>query len=288
MSQIAIGQLNHLQVMKVMPNGLLLAPLVKPRTTAWLAGAHHGKAYSVGDTIDVFIYTDSEEHYLATTQHPRAMIDEIAYLKVLEINQTGAFLDWGIPKDLLLPYGEQKERIQEGRYCTVFIHKDKYHERIVASQRFNRHIGKTPALYRPGEEVQVDVVTRTDLGYKVVVNHSHWGLLYENEVYQHIRKGQRLAAWVKRVVADNKVDLQLSPPAKERVANASEHILHTLQQNGGYLGLHDKSSPEDIREVFGISKKNFKAALGKLYKARQIVIENDGIHLADLDDENEG
>ena len=166
----------------------------------------------------------------------------------------------------------------------VFIHKDKYNERIVASQRFNRHIGKELANYRPGEEVYIDVMSRTDLGYKVVVNHRHWGLLYENEVYQHLKRGQRLQAWVKRVVADNKVDVQLTPPAKKRVADGTDQILDTLARNGGSLGLHDKSPPDEIREVFGISKKSFKAALGKLYKARKIVIEDDGIRLSDAND----
>jgi len=237
---------------------------------------HH---FEVGHEIDVFIYTDSDGNFLATTTPPKAMVGEIAYLKVLEINPVGAFLDWGLPKDLLLPFGEQKEEIAEGRYSTVFIHKDIHVERVVATQRFHRHISITPATYEPGEEVPIHVVSRTDLGYKVVVDNKHWGLLYENEIFKPLKPGMKTTAWVKKVVADEKVDLHLNPPIRERLSNAAEAILAKLESEGGFLPLHDKSPPDAIRESLEMSKKNFKAAVGQLYKQRKISFENDGIRL---------
>jgi predicted RNA-binding protein (virulence factor B family) len=278
---IEVGRINRLRVLGSIESGFVLAAEDKQSGTAVLANRYAPDELSVGDEIDVFVYSDTGDRLLATTQVPKAMVGEIAYLRVMEINQTGAFLDWGLPKELLLPYGEQKEHISEGGFCTVFIHKDKYSLRAVASQRLNRHIGKTPANYRPGEKVAIQVVSRTDLGYKAVVNNSHWGLLYENEVFKPLRRGLRTTAWISRVVADEKVDLSLSPPHKERFSQAAEQILAKLEAEGGFLKLHDKSPPEDIRACFGMSKKNFKAALGKLYKERLIAIESEGIRLVE-------
>ena len=200
----------------------------------------------------------------------------------MEVNQVGAFLDWGLPKDLLLPYGEQKERLYEGDWCTVFVYKDKYADRIVASQRLNRHIGKTTATYSTGEKVTIDVVTRTDLGFKVVVNHKHWGLLYANEVFRPLRRGMRMDAWVKRVIDGDKIDLRLDPPGKERFSQAALTILAALEEDS-FIPLHDKSAPEDIRQKFGLSKKHFKAAIGHLYKSRKITIESNGIRIVGKD-----
>jgi hypothetical protein len=279
MSTIKVGRINHLQVVKVVEMGFFLAIAEEDEESILLPGRYVTDRLELGDELDVFVYADSEDRLLATTESPKAMVGEMAYLRVVEVNQTGAFLDWGLSKDLLLPYGEQKERLYEGDFCSVFVYKDKYNERVVASQRLNRHIGKTTAKYVEGEKVEIDVVTRTDLGFKVVVNHAHWGLLYENEVFKPLRRGVRTVAWVKKVVADDKVDLMLEPPKLERFSNASEQILSDLASEGGFIPLHDKSPPEAIRRRFGMSKKNFKAAVGKLYKARQITIDAEGIRL---------
>jgi predicted RNA-binding protein (virulence factor B family) len=279
MTGINLGQMNHLRVIRADRDGLVLAIHPDAAATVFLPGREAGPRLSVGDEVEVFVYSDSSERYVATTHAPKAMVGEIAHLKVVAINQIGAFLDWGLPKDLLLPYGEQKDALAEGMHCTVFIHKDKYTERAVASQRLNRHIGKSGADYQPGEEVAIVVITRTDLGYKVVVNHRHWGLLYHNEVFESLKRGFKTTAWVKKVVADDKVDLSLYPPKKERIDNASQSILMALENAGGFLPLHDKSAPGAIREQFGMSKKNFKAAVGQLYRARRIILGPDGIRL---------
>jgi predicted RNA-binding protein (virulence factor B family) len=279
MTGINLGQMNHLRVIRADPNGLVLAIHPDDATTVFLSRREADAQLSVGDEVDMFVYSDSSERYLATTRTPKAMVGEIAHLEVVAVNPTGAFLDWGLPKDLLLPYGEQRGEVAEGMHCTVFIHKDQFAERAVASQRLNRHIGKSPADYQPGEEVAIDVIVRTDLGYKVVVNHRHWGLLYDNEVFEPLKRGFKTTAWVKKVVADDKVDLSLYPPKKERIDNASQSILTAMENAGGFLPLHDKSPPGAIRERFGMSKKNFKAAVGKLYKARLITLDTDGIRL---------
>lgn len=279
MTAIKVGRINHLRVLRPARNGMILGVNQTDEAFVYLSKNDSPAHYDVGDEVDVFVYSDSEENLIGTTTPPAAMVGEMAYLKVAEINPIGAFLDWGLPKDLLLPFGEQKEEISEGRHCMVFIHKDIHVNRVVATQRFHRHISITPANYSPGEEVSILVVARTDLGFKVVVNNSHWGLLYENEVFKPLQRGMKTTAWVKKVVADEKVDLNLRPPKRERFSNASEAILKALSEEGGFLALHDKSPPDAIRAKLEMSKKNFKAAVGQLYKQRKITIEPNGIRL---------
>ncbi|HIN86688.1 MAG TPA: GntR family transcriptional regulator [Myxococcales bacterium] len=286
MTVIDVGRMNCLRVVRIDSDALILEAPGDNSSNVLLPNRNAQPGLELGDQIDVFVYSDSQGRYLATVHPPTAMLGEIAYLKVLEINQTGAFLDWGLPKDLLLPYSEQKDKLGEGRSCIVFLHKDNHAERVVASQRLKRHIGTTPASYEPGEEVNITVVKRTDLGYTVVVNHRHWGLLYENEIFEPLNIGMKTTAWVKKVVGDGKVDLNLSPPIKQRYSDASERILFELETAGGFLPLHDKSSPEAIYGRLEMSKKNFKAGVGKLYKTRKITLQPDGISLAKAQKDN--
>ena len=278
MSDIDVGRLNCLQVVRVMSDGYLLEAPEQSASNAFLAKRHVNQALDCGDSVEVFVYADSQGRFVATTTTPRAMVGQVAFLRVAAVNDIGAFLDWGLPKELLLPYREQRQTMQVGAYCTVFVHKDPHSERVVASQRLNRHVGKTPASYSPGEEVAIHVCGRTDLGYKAVVNHAHWGLLYENEVFESLPRGEERRAWVKKVVGDDKVDLSLSPPRKQRFSDTAEAILQALEEEGGFVPLHDKSPPEAIRARFGVSKKSFKAAVGQLYKQRRITMQSDGIH----------
>ena len=279
MSWIKVGAMNHLRVLSGVRNGMILGYNKEDPSNVYLPNNDSPKHFEVGQEVEVFVYTESDGRYIATTKKPAAMVDEMAYLKVVEINPVGAFLDWGLPKDLLLPFGEQKQEISEGRYCTVFIHKDIHVDRVVATQRFHRHIGLTKANYAPGEEVPIQVVSRTDLGYKVVVKNRHWGLLYKNEVFKTLKPGMKTTAWVKKVVDDEKVDLTLNAPKRERFSSAAESILVSLERAGGYLPLHDKSPPDAIRNALEMSKKNFKAAIGQLYKQRKIVFEEGGIRI---------
>ncbi len=287
--EIEVGRMNRLRVDRVVDFGvfLTLPDYVSDQDSAddgikregiLLPGRYMPDDLDIDDEIDVFVYADSEDRLLATTETPLAMVGEAAFLRVLAVNRTGTFLDWGLPKDLMLPYGEQKRELTPGQFCTVFVYKDKYSERVVASTRLNRHIGLTPAKYQPGEEVKIMVVARTDLGHKVIVNDEHWGLLYENEVFKSLRNGMQTSAWVKKVVNDNKVDLTLSPPIAERLSTVADQILKAVEANDGFLAMNDKSSPETIKRRFGISKRDFKAAIGKLYKLRFISIKADGIY----------
>jgi predicted RNA-binding protein (virulence factor B family) len=274
---IEVGKKNLLQVVKIESAELVLKENEQDPTSVFLLKKEAPNGLCVGDKVDVFVYSDAREHLKATTRKPKAMLGEIAYLEVVAVNHLGAFLDWGIGKDLLLPKIEQKEQLSVGNFCTVFIHKDRRADRAVASQRLKRHIGKTPANYEVGEEVAIHVLTRTDLGYAVIINHRHWGLLYENEIFEPLKRGLTTQAWVKKVISDDKVDLILSPPKKQRYGEVSEQILAELEAAGGFLPLNDKSSPEAILARLKMSKKNFKAGLGKLYKKRQITLEANGI-----------
>jgi len=289
--EIEVGRMNRLRVDREVDFGVYLTPINSPPTATddteeskkrdgiLLPGRYVPEGLEIDDEIAVFVYADSEDRLLATTETPKAMAGEAAFLRVVAVNRTGTFLDWGLPKDLMLPYGEQKRELEPGQFCTVFVYKDKYSDRVVASTRLNRHIGLTRARYKPGQQVDIMVVARTDLGHKVIVNNEHWGLLYENEVFKPLRNGMHTTAWVKKVVNDDKVDLTLSPPIAERFGVVAGQVLKAIEANDGFLPLNDKSSPEAIRRHFGISKRDFKAAVGKLYKLRMITIKADGLYI---------
>lgn len=277
---IEVGHINRLRVDRELEFGVFLSALDSENSedAILLPTRYIPEGLEIDDEIDVFVYSDSEDRLLATTETPKVMAGQAAFLRVLAVNRTGAFLDWGLPKDLLLPYGEQKRELQVGQFCTVFVYKDKYSDRVVASTRLNRHIGMSEAEYDAGDKVEIMVVARTDLGYKVIVDNLHWGLLYKNEVFKPLNNGMKTVAWVKKVVDNEKVDLILSPPKSERFSGLAEQIMTALEAGDGFLPLNDKSSPEDIRRRFGISKRDFKAAIGALYKQRVITIQADGIH----------
>jgi predicted RNA-binding protein (virulence factor B family) len=235
--------------------------------------------FNIGDSLEVFIYYDSEDRILATTEKPHAMVGDFAYLKVIAVNSFGAFLDWGLPKDLLVPFSEQKPRMKEGRSYVVKIYLDDRRHRIVASAKIDKFIGKKPGRFREGQAVDLLVVCRTDLGYKAIINGSHWGLLYTNEVFESIQPGQSVKGYIKRVRDKDKIDLTLQKPGYRKVDPVSHKILITLNSRGGFIPVTDKSPPEQIYELFGVSKKTYKKAVGALYKKRLIKIVNNGIKL---------
>jgi len=270
--ELDCGVMNNLRVVDIRDGGFVLGASSTSKKTAWL-DRRAAPELKLGDTIEVFVYSDGKKRLVATTTHPEAMVGEVAYLQVVQVQNMGVFLDIGLPKDLFLPKGEQTDRLVSGDYCCVYVYKDKFSDRMVATQRLNRHIGNTDARYDRDQKVKIQAVARTDLGYKVVVNNSHWGLIYHDDVVGQIARGERRPAWVKRVVEDNKLDLHLNPPKRERYSQQAERVLEILERAGGSLGLHDKSPPEEIRTQLGMSKKDFKAAIGQLYKNRVIFIE---------------
>ncbi|MEL7586118.1 MAG: S1-like domain-containing RNA-binding protein [Prolixibacteraceae bacterium] len=273
----AIGTLNELEVVKTVDFGV------------YLDGGSHDeillpKRYvpencQVGDRLEVFIYLDSEDRLVATTEKPLVMVGEFALLKVVEITSFGAFLDWGLMKDLLVPFREQQEKMEKGKSYLVYVYLDNESQRIVATSRLDKCLGNIPVDYEAGEEVDLIIAGKTDLGYKAIVDNSHWGVIYHNEVFQPLRPGEKLKGFIKQVRPDEKIDLRLDKPGYEKIDSISQGILDQMKAAGGFLPFSDKSDPELIVKTFKTSKKNFKKALGSLYKQHLITIEENGIRL---------
>ena len=233
-----------------------------------------------GEIMDVFLYRDSEDRLVATTEYPLAMVGEFASLRVVGMNpRMGCFLDWGLSKDLLLPLREQKEGLDLGYWVVVAVLLDQQSDRIMASARISRHLDLTPPSYREGEEVDLLIIGATPLGFKAIINNAHTGLLYRAEVASELKMGQRMNGYIRAVREDGKIDLGLDRAGHRRINDYQGHIIEALEAAGGSMAYDDKSTPEEIREVFGMSKKAFKQAIGTLFKARRIMIADGGIRL---------
>jgi uncharacterized protein len=233
-----------------------------------------------GDTIDVFIYLDSEDRLVATTEMPYATVGEFAFLEVVSINpRVGAFLDWGLQKDLLLPFREQEGPVRVGQKIVVAIYLDPKTNRIAASARLHRHLSRDTPSYADGQSVNILVTSETPLGYSAIVNNAHRGLLYRDQMSAPLAVGQKLKGFVRTVHPNGKIDLSLDASGYRRVASLQEQIVQALEAKGGRLPFDDDTSPEIIREKFGVSKKAFKQALGALYKHRRIRFAHPGIEL---------
>ncbi len=275
----AIGRYNSLQITKYTDFGLYLDGGADGEILLPKRYIPKGETLEVGDWLNVFVYLDSEDRLIATTQKPKVQVGGFASLKVVEINRVGLFLDWGLPKDLLLPHSEEKRPLQVGDYCVVYVYLDQRTRRITATARLDRHLDKTPVRYETGQEVDLLVVEKTDMGFKAIINNEHWGLIHNNEVFKFLRGGMRERGFIREVRADGKISLSLQPLGREAASSLSEQILAKLREAGGQLPLSDKSSPEQISSLFGVSKGNFKKAIGGLYKQGLIVIEADRIRL---------
>ncbi|HEY5139385.1 MAG TPA: S1-like domain-containing RNA-binding protein, partial [Methylococcales bacterium] len=232
----------------------------------------------LGDTLEVFVYVDSEGHLAATTKMPLTQVDEIAWLKVVSLNYVGAFLDWGLPKDLLVPFSEQHHEMEVGRSYLVKVFLDDKN-RIAATTKIDRFISDESVDFEAGQKVSLIIAEQTELGFKAIVNNTHWGLLYQNELFQPLRKGQKLDGYIKKIRDDQKIDLSLHHPGYGKVVSLTDHILIKLKENDGVLMLSDKSPPEAIYAAFGVSKKVFKQAIGALYKKKLITLDKSGIRL---------
>lgn len=236
-------------------------------------------AMQVGEQIKVFLYTDSEDRLVATTLEPRAQVGECAYLKVVSTSHYGAFLDWGLPKDLLVPFSEQQQKLQEGYSYTVYLFIDTETQRIAASTRLEDWLALDASHFKPRQAVELLIYGKSDLGFKAVVDGTHLGQLYTNEVFRPLHYGERLKGYIKQLRPDGRIDLMLQLPSHIERDQLSEAIIEHLQQNHGVTQLTDKSPPDDIYQVFGVSKSNYKKALGKLYRERLITIDKHQITL---------
>ena len=232
-----------------------------------------------GDTVEVFLYVDSEDRPIATTEKPFAQVGDFAALKVKSVSKYGAFLDWGLMKDLLVPFSEQKINLEEGNTVVVYIYLDGKTNRIAASAKVEKFTAKEPFEAEPETEVDLLVCKKTDLGYKAIINNKFLGLLYENEVFKPLYIGQRVKGYVKQIREDGKVDLRLQKSGFQQIVGESENLLVRLQKAGGFLATTDKTPAEEIYSIYGISKKMYKKAVGDLYKKRLISIEEEGIRL---------
>lgn len=272
-----IGHFNSLEIVSEVNFGV------------YLNGAEHGEILlplkylkgteKIGDIIDVFIYTDSEDRLIATTEIPKAVLGEFAYLKVVSVNEIGAFLDWGLEKDLLVPFREQNKRLEEGQSYVVKVLFDSNTERLFASSRLDRFLDKEPVDYQQGQKVEILVAKKTDLGYKAIVNNINWGILYENEIFKTIELGMCYTAYINKVRDDNKIDLSLYQPGYDKIDGVAKKILDKINEHGGKININDKSDAETIYNLYGESKKTFKKAVGSLYKQRLIKFDDDGISL---------
>lgn len=225
------------------------------------------------DTIEVFVYNDSENRPVATTEHPHATVGQFCLLRVKAVNAVGAFLDWGlVAKDLLVPFREQRVRMQAGRSYIVYVHIDPSSGRIVASAKLDRFLNKTYPDYYHRQKVDVLIVQQLEIGYRIIVDGKHWGMIYNNELYQQVNVGEHHMGFVKQVRDDGKIDVTLAKIEKMRINDVAYEILNYLQENDGIMTLSDKSSPEDILNTFNCSKKDFKKALGLLYKLHKVTL----------------
>lgn len=276
---IELGKFNQLEVVKEVDFGLYLDG--GDEGEILLPTRYVPEACKVGDMLNVFLYLDIDERLIATTLTPLVQVGQFACLEVSWVNHFGAFLNWGLMKDLFVPFSEQKMKMQVGRSYVVHAHVDEESYRIVASAKVERYLSKDMPDYAPGAEVDILIWQKTDLGFKAIIDNKYSGLLYENEIFRALETGMQMKAFVKQVREDGKVDLILQKPGFEKVDDFSKTLLEYIREHGGRINLNDKSPAEDIYDIFGVSKKTFKKGVGDLYKKRLISLHENGITLAE-------
>ena len=271
-----IGKINTLTIIKKQGPDIYLDNGLSAKVL--LADKKPPENCQVGDVLEVFVYVDSEGHLAATTKIPLAQVDDIDWLKVVSLNYVGAFLDWALPEDLLVPFSEQHHEMEVGKSYLVKVFLDDKN-RIAATTKIDRFIEDESIDFEVGQKVSLIIADKTELGFKAIVDNTHWGLLYQNELFQPVRRGQKLNGYIKQIREDGKIDLILQEPGYGKVVSLTDTILIKLNKNNGALALSDKSPPEAIYATFGVSKKVFKQAIGALYKKQLITIDKDGIKL---------
>ena len=275
---VILGKYNQLEVVKEVDFGIYLDG--GDDGEILLPTRYVPEGCKPGDMLNVFIYLDNEERLIATTLQPLVRVDEFACLEVAWVNEYGAFLDWGLMKDLFVPFREQKMKMQKGHRYVIHAHVDEDSYRIMASAKVEKLLSKEMPPYQPGEEVEVMAWQKTDLGYKVIVDNQFSGLVYQKEIFKALEPGMKMPAYVRQVREDGKIDLTLQKDGMGKVGDFSAELLQYIKSQGGHTPLNDKSAAEDIYDTFGVSKKTFKKAVGDLYKKRLIVLVEDGIRLA--------
>jgi len=275
-----IGQQNTLEVIKRTDFGLFLDG--DELGEILLPNRYVPDGCEVGDSVDVFIYNDSEDRLVATTQRPRARVGQFAYLKVVDVNQVGAFLDWGLPKDLLVPFYEQgrDKKMLVDRSYVVYVYLDEKTDLIVASAKLDKHLQVSSPWLKPGQAVNLLIAGKSDLGYKAIIDNSCWGLVFHGDALQPLKYGQKIKGFIKNIRGDGKIDLSLQKTGEGKIDDLASRILKALEHADGFLTVTDKSDPKVIFETFGASKRAYKMAVGSLLKQKKLSIEKDGIRLS--------
>ncbi|CAM4344296.1 S1 RNA-binding domain-containing protein [Zobellia roscoffensis] len=273
---IELGNYNELEVLRDTSVGLFLGS--KTGTEILLPNKYVPKVIDIGDTINVFCYLDHEERPIATTLTPSVIRNKFGFLQVAEVNKIGAFMDWGLEKHLLVPFSEQRDKMKEGQWYVVRCYMDEVSFRLVGSNKIDKFLSNDELTVRERQEVELLFTRLTDLGWEVIINDQHKGLVYSNEIYKHVAVGDRTKGYIKNIRPDNKLDISLQPIGEKVLEPAAEAIYKKLMAHGGYLALHDKSDPILIKKELQMSKKTFKKGVGTLYRERKILIKEDGIH----------
>lgn len=279
---ILTGKYNTLRVVRLVDFG---AYLDGEQLGEILMPKRYAERVEVGDEVEAFVYYDSEDRLVATTEKALASEGEFAFLRVTAVNKVGAFMDWGLAKDLLVPYNQQRSRMQVDESYIVRICRDEKSKRLFATEYYNEYLNNILPQYKSGEEVEILVTERTNLGYKAIINNLHTGIIYGNETYRNLPIGTRRKAYVRKVREDDKIDLSLEPQGYDKVEGLEAVVIDRLRQNAGFMAVGDKSDPELIRAAFGCSKKAFKMTIGALYKAGKIDIVPEGIRLGQVKNE---
>ena len=274
---VEVGKINKLKIARrsdfgLLLDGLQLGEILMPKR-------YVSNDWNIGNKVDVFVFLDSEDRLTAITKMPKAQVGEFALLRCKDATPIGAFLDWGIPKDLFAPFREQRVKMRKGESYLVYIYFDKASGRIVASSKLDKYLRESKRFYKNGEEVNLTVWQKSDLGYKFIINNERWGMVFHNEVFQALERGRKMKGFIKNVRPDGRIDLCLQKPGYGRVSDLTTVILDLLRANDGFFPVTAKTPPEQINALFGVSKKTYKNAIGALYKKRLITIEDDGVRL---------
>lgn len=278
---LTYGKYNTLKVSRRTENGFYLTETTgtEPLEEVLLPNRFVTSAMNEGDQVEVFVYKDSEDRPVATTQKPLAQVGEAAYLLVKEVNNIGAFLDWGLDKDLFLPYREQAEKVEPGRHYLVYVFFDFASKRVVATTNLNKFIKNRDVTVKQNEEVDLLITYENEVGIRVIINGKHWGILFKNEIFTKIEKGSHVRGFIKKIREDGKIDVALQKQGIAAAKDVTQVLLDKLKEHKGYLPLSDVTPPEVIHEMLGISKKNFKKAVGILYKEGKIELKENLIRL---------
>lgn len=282
---IEIGKTNSLTILRDTPPGMYLSD--GGDEVVLLPAKFIEPDFKINDQIDVFIYKDSQDRLIATRYKPYVELNQFAYLNVTEVNQVGAFLDWGLEKDLFVPFKEQKVKMMEAYSYVVYVYLDELTQRIVASTKVNKFISNEVLEVEQGEEVDLLVYNKTDLGFTCIINGIHKGLIYHNDLFTDLEVGDSVKGYIKLIRENNLIDLSLQNLGFKHVLSSTDLILEYLRANEGFMNLTDKSSPDIIERKFNMSKATFKKSIGVLYRQRKVTLHEDGVRLV-IEEKTEG